>query len=463
MKWKTVLLLLLTVSGLATAQQRSEWFLKNHPYLISINPAERPSFKGFFTIPALGNVNVSALSSSVTLSQLESNGDYTLNDETVEVMANKAAKNNLLMVETAIPILGIGFSVGQNYFTLTGKTRVESFNQYNKDLFALRYGLEKYWNSASNQNYNIETSISMIGFHELAAGFNRPIGEKIVVGARLKYLKGIASIQANELNMKVKRTGNTIQIMPNSMMRTSIPTTITENEEGTIEDIEFGDASVNDLLNPSNNGWGIDVGITYQMTPKLTVGASITDLGKINWKQNITRYTLNKEFSFSEEMVDNGNSEEEYDEEGGDYWEELRSTFMENMDYQENAGRYSTSLNTKINVTAQYEVNKQISAGVLGSMHHFSDQWWPSVSLGGNVHPARWLEASLYYTAAYKTMDNLGLGFNFNLGNLNLFVASDNILAAFNYKNANYLTTRFGINLLFGRNKPTTKETTLEE
>ena len=92
MKWKTVLLLLLTVSGLATAQQRSEWFLKNHPYLISINPAERPSFKGFFTIPALGNVNVSALSSSVTLSQLESNGDYTLNDETVEVMANKAKK-----------------------------------------------------------------------------------------------------------------------------------------------------------------------------------------------------------------------------------------------------------------------------------------------------------------------------------------------------------------------------------
>lgn len=462
MKWKTVILLLLMIPLVAKAQQRSEWFLKNHPYQTSVNPAERPSFRGFFSLPGLGNVNVSGLSSSITLSDLEWNGSYTLNDQTVEVLAQKAKNKNLLVAETAIPVIGLGFTVGQNYFTLTGKTRIESFNQYNKDLFALRYGLEKYWNSATNQSYNIETNISLHGFHELAAGFNRSFSEKISIGARLKYLKGFSSIQANNLNMTVKRNGNTIQVKPNSTIRTSIPTTIIENEEGYSADIELDDSSLNDLLNPSNNGWGIDLGITYQMTPKLRFGASVTDLGKIKWKQNLNHYTLNTEFTFSEEMV--GNSQAEgYEEESGDYWEALKSTFMENMKYQEKPKSYSTSLNTKIKMTAEYDINQLIRLGMLGSIQRGADKWRPSVSVGGNIHPASWLEASLYYTAAYKTADNLGLGFNFNLGSVNLFLASDNILAAFNYKNANYLTTRFGINLVFGRNKATGEEPTPNE
>lgn len=461
MKWKKVMTMLLTISAMATAQQRSEWFLNNHPYRTSFNPAERPAFKGFFAVPTLGNMSFSWLSSSITLSHLEDNGEYTINNSTVDVLANKAKDNNLLMSEASIPIMGVGFTIGQNYFTLIGKTRIESGGKYNKDLFALRYGLSDYWNEPGNQNYNVQTSFHLNGFHELAAGINRPIGEKAIIGFRIKYLKGFASIQADNLNMKVKRLSRAIEVVPNATIRTAIPTTITENEEGNIEDIEFDDVSFGNLFGSANSGWGIDLGATYRMTPKLTLGASITDIGKINWKEQVTRYTLNTTFTFSEEMIEDG--EEFPDEVGGDYWEELRSTFMENMDYQENAPKYSTSLNTRINLTAQYQINSLIDAGVLGSVHHFADQWWPTVSVGGNIHPTRWLEATLYYTAAYKTMDNLGLGVNLNFGPVNLFVASDNIVAAFNYKNANYLTTRFGLNLILGRHKPVTGENNPEQ
>ncbi len=453
MKWKTIIIVIFAISGMMRAQQHSEWFLTNHPYRTAFNPAERPPFRSFVAIPILGNLNGAALSSSITLSDVEDDGEYTINNNTIEVMANKAKPKNLLMVETSIPTLGLGFTVGKNYFNITGRTRLESMGDFNKDLFALRYGQRDYWNQPAGQTYNIKTGIQLDGFHELAVGINRPISEKLVVGARLKYIKGFASIQANDLNMTVTRTTNAIQITPNTTMRTAIPTTITEDEEGNIEDIEFDDISFSNLLGSSNSGWGIDLGATYQMNDKLKLGASITDVGRIVWKDDVTRYALNTSFSFGEGSDGSGVDTD-------DYWEELRSTFYEKLKYQENAPKYATSLNTKINLTAEYRINKMISAGLLGSLHHFADEWRPKVSLGGNIHPASWVEASLYYTAAYKTMDNLGLGVNFNFGPVNLFLASDNILAAFNYKNANYLTTRFGINLIFWKQPVCHLETT---
>ena len=452
-KCKRVAIMLLTLSSMATAQQHSEWFLTNHPYRTSFNPAERPSFTSFVAIPMLGNLYGGALSSSFTLADVEEDDEYTINNNTIEIMADKAKNINLLMIETSIPTLGVGFTVGKNYFTLTGRTRLESLGEYNKDLFALRYGQRDYWNQPTDQSYKIESSLQLDGFHELALGFNRPIGKKLVIGARLKYIKGFASIVANDLNMTVARATNAIQITTNSTMRTALPTTITENEEGNIEDIEFDDISFSNLFGSANSGWGIDLGATLQMTEKLKLGASLTDLGQIVWKDDVTRYALNTTFSFGEGSDGSGVDTD-------DYWEELRNTFYEKIAYQENAPKYSTALNTKINLTAEYRINEMISAGVLGSMHHFADEWRPKVSVGGNIHPSHWVEASLYYTAAYKTMDNLGLGVNFNFGPVNLFLASDNIVAAFNYKNANYLTTRFGINLIFWKQTICHLETT---
>jgi len=41
------------------------------------------------------------------------------------------------------------------------------------------------------------------------------------------------------------------------------------------------------LINSGNPGFGIDLGLKYKITPKLSASLSIIDLGAINWKNNL--------------------------------------------------------------------------------------------------------------------------------------------------------------------------------
>ncbi len=60
------------------------------------------------------------------------------------------------------------------------------------------------------------------------------------------------------------------------------------------------------------------------------------------------------------------------------------------------------------------------------------------------------LSTSFSYTAG-QTFNNLGLGLRLRfLPGTDLYVVTDNILHAINYKNVQYSAIAFGVNLLFG-------------
>jgi hypothetical protein len=71
-----------------------------------------------------------------------------------------------------------------------------------------------------------------------------------------------------------------------------------------------------------------------------------------------------------------------------------------------------------------------------------------TASLNGYIGGA--LSASISYTAGYK-YDNLGIGFRLRfLPGTDLYFVTDNIIQAFNYKNAYRLTAAAGINISIG-------------
>ena len=71
-----------------------------------------------------------------------------------------------------------------------------------------------------------------------------------------------------------------------------------------------------------------------------------------------------------------------------------------------------------------------------------------TASLNGYIGSA--LSTSISYTAGYK-YDNLGIGLRFRfLPGTDLYFVTDNIIQAFNYKNAYRLTAAAGINIAIG-------------
>jgi hypothetical protein len=125
-----------------------------------------------------------------------------------------------------------------------------------------------------------------------------------------------------------------------------------------------------------------------------------------------------------------------------------------------------TGNNDKVLVTEENKIKIGIPVKFYaGVMRQFSPKWnyallfnnnfystgsvaSATASLNGYIGSA--LSASVSYTAGYK-YDNLGLGLRFRfLPGTDLFFVTDNILQAFNYKNAYRLTAAAGINIAIG-------------
>ncbi len=69
----------------------------------------------------------------------------------------------------------------------------------------------------------------------------------------------------------------------------------------------------------------------------------------------------------------------------------------------------------------------------------------------------RRIGSSISYTAINGTYSNIGAGLSFRLTPFQLYVVTDNLLGAFDYKNAQMVNARVGMNLLFGTIKKPSK------
>lgn len=101
----------------------------------------------------------------------------------------------------------------------------------------------------------------------------------------------------------------------------------------------------------------------------------------------------------------------------------------------------------------------------LGAMRQFSQKWnyglvlnnnfystgpFSTATVSLNGHVGRMLSTSFSYTTGYK-FDNLGIGLRLRFfPGMDLYVVTDNVIQAIDFKNAYRLSAAFGINISFG-------------
>lgn len=444
MKYFSLAICLLCSTQLFAQPEATMYTLSGVPQHINYNPAFVPNYKFVLSIGP-GSVHAHYSNSSFAYSDLAvRRGDSLVAD----LGKFNAALNKKNYITTAgdVEAFRLGIQLSKRlYFNWTVGTKVFARQMIPQDLTSLFInGTAGFVGSSASFSPELEAT----SYLESAFGASFKVNDKLTVGGRLKLLRGIvnASTESSELTLSVA-DDYTMTLTGDINARTS-----------GIQNVD--DANVDDYL--KNKGFAIDLGATFKLNEKLSVGASLLDVGAINWKNDTYAYTLDPSiatYTFAgvdlQKVIDG-------DE---DYFDAEMDSLESKFELQEGAtGSYRTPLPGKMYFNASYKIKKQITFGALLFMEKFQGRFHPGFS--ASVHKEFWRIAgvSLSYSAINRGFGNLGAGFNLNLTPFQFYVVGDNLLrmplsylANGSYEkfasNVRYLNVRAGMNIVFGRDR----------
>ena len=108
--------------------------------------------------------------------------------------------------------------------------------------------------------------------------------------------------------------------------------------------------------------WVLTIGAEYDLTEKISLSASVTDLGFIRWKNDITNLKADNQFKFSGlNMTDFFSGDKTLSEIGTDILDSLTNTFTLSNTRQP----FTTYLPFGVSLGGSYDINRKLSVGLL--------------------------------------------------------------------------------------------------
>ena len=476
-KYILIIILALIIAD-ASAQNSQVMYIMNLPQNHLINPALRPSNSIYIGLPVVSGINMNINNNFVNFSDIFLKGQpkdsiisFLHPDYDVNKFLAKIKQRNSIEPETMIQLLGVGFSLGKDgYVFFDINERIDGNIVLPGDLFKLALkGNEEFVGSKIDLS-SLRGDIKY--YREFGLGYSRNITDKLRIGIKGKLLFGIAaaSIDNKSLGITVNEDySHTLDA--NLAVNMSGPVNVYMDSKNNIDSIKFDDnrfktrSGITDFFSGKKNmGLGMDIGATYDLTDRIVVSASITDLGFIRWKKDVTNLTAKNQFEFSGlNMLDVVNGTQTIDQVGQDMLDSLKNAFV----VSKSKTAFTTYLPFGISLGGSYNVTKQFSVGLLSYSRVIGKQIREALTLSANINLGSALSTSLSYTAENHQYDNLGAGLAFRAGVAQFYLLTDRIPLLWNKiknDNSNFIlpanwntfNLRLGMNFVFG-NRPKEK------
>lgn len=438
-------LLFVFVTQVVVAQRNfSMYHLEGAPQRHLINPAFKSGANVNVSLPVLGMNSFGFSHSGFTLNHLlyERPQDDSL-EVRPEIAVQKMAGLNHVNFDMQNEIMGFGFRIKENYFSFSIMNRLQFNMLYPKDLF--KFVVEGNGRDLLGQRANFDgLGVNLNSYIEYAFGYNRRFFDDFVIGGRVKFISGIANIHTKRSQLGIFTDAETFDLTLDGSMRlnSSNAGIFIEDEEAinTIDPIDY-------IARFANFGIGFDLGATYELDEKLTLSASVLDLGFINWKSNTQNYETN-DINYTFRGVElNGYFDQD---EENDPFENLIDTLENVFEQYSNSERYTTSLYTRFFIGGEYKLNEKVRATAMLYNEITNKRYRAGINVGVNAKLGEWLSASAHYGYYGRSWSNLGVGLHLRGGPIQYFVCFDNLLAVnyFSVKNVHFST---GLSLMFGK------------
>jgi hypothetical protein len=425
-RYITLLTLLFTIGNSNAQDYLSFYNLKDYVIQVqNISPIYLPKNSVTFATP----LNLG----------LDFNSNIKLNDVLVEKgnllafdfdkLNSVAEKENLITTNIDANIFMLGFRIKKGSLTFFANAKSNLTWQFSDNFTnVLTNGIIDSF-SFSNEKFGVT------GYSEIGIGITQKLfKDKIAIGLRFKSLNGIMHAEFD------RNTKFSVNIDPSTFYWNVISTNASIHTAGINNTDDF-------TLFGENKGFGLDLGLSYQISKKLSFDFAINDIGSINWKQSVSNYNIedtNGAIFTGVDIVNNESIEDAVDRIIG---------------FTETYESFNTQLATKTFFSAKYQHSQKniITASYFKNENQYLETK-PNYALGYN----RALERATYGV----TFGTQGFGANFSvqLSFLQLYGAvSDVSNISSSVEESKSANIRFGINLLFGRKNKANQEDLKED
>ena len=403
------------------------------------NPASFPEAKVVVGFPALSHLSL-GLQSPLSLNELFKKGEDDSLRLNIPSIPSFLDDKDALLLNARNQLFYLGFKVGKkkNIFAYLGDEIVADVGlKLSGNLVDyLTKGNAQFLNRQMNFN---DQQLDMSVYNSFYIGISSVIDDNLNVGTRIKFLNGIANVNSESLNLGFYTDSTSIPIFQTAML-------------ADVNIMTSGLSSSSDPL--LNSGFAVDLGASYKYNKKFEFSLAINDLGSINWaEENNEFYMTDGEAEF---VIDGLIQSSSGDEDLEAQLEEITDSLSTTMEPIITTGSYKTKLNSSVFLGVAYTLNKHHSFSLLFHTRKNLDSRLNVINLGYQFQVAE----SLQLLASYQNfngLSNLGTGFVWSPGALQMHLILDNMLAAdlFDAKN---LFLQLGFSLQFGK-KSTVRKT----
>lgn len=409
----------------AQTTARTGYFMENSTHRHLMNPALSPA-RGYISIPVAGELSFGTESnmqfSNFIYPSPSDNSDKLVTFMHPDIDAadflSRLKPDNYLRANLRTSLLSFGFYRDKGFWTFDLGLRANVSTSLPYDFFAF---FKEGMSSENGNKYKIRNlSAGTDIFAETAVGYSRNIMNNLRVGAKLKYLSGIARIDTriNQLD---------IEMAPDKWLITSQASMDVYAKGVAFKKDEDQSISGVNLESPKPGGSGIaaDIGALYSPMDKLRISIGIIDLGTIGWnKQNIKKASSSGSFEF-DGINDIGS---ENGEDADKQIKDMKDDLLEIVSFKEKevTGNEMKGLSPTINLGAEYDVYKdKVSVGMLFSTRFMENGQYSELTGSANYHPSDMFNFSGSCSVLQGRKKTLGFAIGFCPKFINFFVACD--------------------------------------
>ena len=434
---------LTAVGGKALGQIAGTQYLMNSlPQYVTNNPAFVPKYKYALGLPG-SMIDFNYYNNGFNYNDVTStsNGKRVAD---ISKLTSVLPPKTYITTTTQVDLFRLGLKLGESvYLSVNSSVRGYGRTMIPKDALSLLINGNAGY---VGQTASFAPSGDMQLFWENSIGLGYSLSEKLSVGARVKLLRGF-------MNVNTTSATATVSVADNYNLTMAADLNVKTSGIHNVGDgFKFSNYS-------GNTGMGVDLGATFKPFDKLTLAASLVDIGAIKWKYDTYQYTLDKtkaNYTFA------GVDANKLVEGSSDYGKNLVDSLKTKFKPEEKQGSsYSTALPGKAFVSADYMVIRNFHVGGVMYAERFNGRTFTGMTLGANKHFGKLLSTTLSYTVSNRSFNNLGAGLSLNLAPVQIYIVGDNLLrmplSVIAHQNMNefinktqVFTLRAGLNFVWG-------------